>query len=150
NPLFAEADRPLTEEAMAARYCNFYEFTPSKDVYNWIEAFRPVPWTLEVAGLVAKPRTYDLDELVRAFPLEERVYRHRCVDTWAMVVPWTGFPLAALLAKAEPLPEARYVRFVGFNRPEEARNQGGFRYPWPYTEGLTLAEATNELTLLVT
>src|SRR5262249_38393621 len=100
--------------------------------------------------LVAKPRTYDLDELVRAFPLEERVYRHRCVETWAMVVPWTGFPLAALLAKAEPLPEARYVRFVGFNRPEEARNQGGFRYPSPYTEGLTLAEATNELTLLVT
>jgi sulfoxide reductase catalytic subunit YedY len=99
---------------------------------------------------VAKPRTYDLDDLVRAFPLEERIYRHRCVEAWAMVVPWTGFPLASLLRKAEPLPEAKYVRFVSFYRPREASRQSGPSMPWPYNEGLTLAEATNELTFLAT
>jgi sulfoxide reductase catalytic subunit YedY len=149
NDRFGDLDRPLSERVEAARYCNFYEFTFTKQVWRWVDAFRPTPWTLEVGGLVAKPRTYDLDDLLRAFPLEERNYRHRCVEAWAMAIPWTGFPLAALLKKAEPLPAARYVRFVTFFRPDQASRQTG-RFPWPYTEGLTLAEATNELTLLAT
>jgi sulfoxide reductase catalytic subunit YedY len=149
NAAFAEAGRPLTDEAEAARYTNFYEFSPYKDVWRSIDSFQPSPWSVEVTGLVAKPRTYDIDDLVRAFPLEQRVYRHRCVEAWAMVVPWTGFPLAALLKKAEPLPEARHVRFVSFHKPREA---GGWnnRGPWPYNEGLTLDEATNELAFVAT
>ena len=149
NEQFRDLDRPLTERVDAARYCNFYEFTFTKQVWRWVDAFRPTPWKLEVGGLVAKPRTYDLDDLLRTFPLEERNYRHRCVEAWAMAVPWTGFPLAALLARAEPLPEAKYVRFVSFFRPDEASRQTSAQ-PWPYNEGLTLAEATNELTLLAT
>jgi sulfoxide reductase catalytic subunit YedY len=150
NPRFLEVDRPVTAEADAARYCNFYEFSSSKSVWNKVSRFQPVPWTLEVGGLVAKPRTFDLDDLVRKFSLEQRVYRHRCVEAWAMVVPWTGFPLAELLRKVEPLPGARYVRFVTFQRPAEAPRQGEGSFPWPYTEGLTLAEATNDLAFLAT
>jgi sulfoxide reductase catalytic subunit YedY len=150
NAQFAKVDRLLTDETVAARYTNFYEFTYTKNVWNYVQPFRPLPWSVEVTGLAAKPRTYDLDDLVRAFPLEERVYRHRCVETWAMVVPWTGFPLAALIKKAEPLPEARFVRFVSFERPEEAGGQRNRGLPWPYNEGLTLAEATNELAFIAT
>jgi sulfoxide reductase catalytic subunit YedY len=150
NSLFAAVDRPLTAEAETARYCNFYEFSSFKSVWRHVGPFRPVPWQLEVAGLVARPRVYDLDDLLRGFALEERVYRHRCVEAWAMAVPWTGFPFAALARAVEPLPEARFVRFVSFHRPGEADRQNDRSYPWPYTEGLTLAEATNELTFLAT
>ncbi len=150
DPRFRSAGRPLTEEAEAARYCNFYEFSGLKSVWRHVGSFRPFPWSLEIAGLVARPRTYDVDDLIRAFPLEERIYRHRCVEAWAMVVPWTGFPLAKLLRQAEPLPAARYVRFVSFDRPNEASRMVDRSMPWPYNEGLTLAEATNELTLLAT
>jgi sulfoxide reductase catalytic subunit YedY len=148
NPGFAEAGRPLTNETQAARYCNFYEFTSTKSVWRHVDDFKPEPWTVTVSGLVARPRTFDLDSLRRAFPLEERIYRHRCVETWAMVVPWTGFPLAALLRSTEPLPAARYVRFVSFDRPEEAGHMSNRSLPWPYNEGLTLAEATNELAFM--
>jgi sulfoxide reductase catalytic subunit YedY len=147
---FADAGRPLTAEAQAARYTNFYEFSSTKAVWRWVGPFTPLPWQLRVDGLVARPRTYDIDDLARAFPLEERVYRHRCVEAWAMVVPWTGFPLASLLRAAGPLPGARYVRFTTFHRPAEAPRQAGSGLPWPYTEGLTLPEATNELAFLAT
>lgn len=150
NQRFAALDRPLTGEGMAARYCNFYEFSSGKSVWRHVDAFQAVPWSVEVTGLVARPRTFDLDDLVRSFPLEERLYRHRCVEAWAMAVPWTGFPLADLLRKAEPLPTARHVRFVSFDRPQEAGRQWWRSDPWPYTEGLTLAEATNELAFLAT
>ena len=150
NPRFRDLDRPLTAEAENGRYCNFYEFSSTKAVWRYVEPFRPVPWTLEVTGLVAKPRTYDLDDLLHAFALEERNYRHRCVEAWAMAVPWTGFPLADLVRRAEPLPEARYLRFVSFDRPAEASRQSNRHMPWPYTEGLTLAEATNELAFMAT
>jgi methionine sulfoxide reductase catalytic subunit len=150
NPRFKDIDRPMTTEPEAARYCNFYEFSNSKAVWRHIQSFEPIPWNLRVDGLVAKPRTFDLDDLLKVFSLEERIYRHRCVEAWAMVVPWTGFPLAALLRKVEPLPEARYVRFVSFDRPEQASRQGSRSMPWPYTEGLTLAEAGNELAFIAT
>jgi sulfoxide reductase catalytic subunit YedY len=150
NADFKETDRAISPEAPVARYCNFYEFSKTKQVWRHVEPFQPVPWQLEVTGLVGKPRTYDQDSLVRAFPLEERVYRHRCVEAWAMVVPWTGFPLAKLIRAAEPLMEARFVRFVSFDRPQEASRQSGRHEPWPYTEGLTLGEATNELAFIAT
>ena len=148
NPRFSEVDRPLTAEAAAARYCNFYEFSSSKQVWRYIDHFQPLPWTLEVGGQVAKPRTFDLDDLKKTFSLEERIYRHRCVEAWAMVVPWTGFPLADLVRKVEPLPSARFVRFETFYRPAEASGQRYGSQPWPYTEGLTLAEAVNELAFI--
>jgi methionine sulfoxide reductase catalytic subunit len=150
NASFRDLDRPLTDEAEAARYCNFYEFSTFKDVWRSVRPFNPVPWTLEVTGLVAEPRTFDFDDLVHAFPLEERKYRHRCVETWAMAVPWTGFPLAELVRKVQPLPGAKFVRFVTFQRPQEASRQANRFEPWPYNEGLTLAEATNELAFIAT
>jgi methionine sulfoxide reductase catalytic subunit len=150
SPRFATVDRPLTAESEAARYCNFYEFSITKEVWRYVEPFHPLPWQLEVTGLVARPRTFDLDDLTRQFPLEERIYRHRCVEAWAMAVPWTGFPLAALVKHVEPLAAARFVRFVTFDRPAEASRQQSRELPWPYTEGLTLAEATNELAFLAT
>jgi sulfoxide reductase catalytic subunit YedY len=150
SPRWAELERPLTAESVAARYCNFYEFSSGKQVWRSVEAFQPLPWTLEVCGLVARPRTYDMDDLLRAFPLEERLYRHRCVEAWAMAVPWTGFPLAALVKAVEPLAAARYVRFVSFHRPDVCDRQRYRGMPWPYTEGLTLAEALNELTFVAT
>jgi sulfoxide reductase catalytic subunit YedY len=150
NPVFAAADRPITAEVAAARYCNFYEFSSTKGVYAYVGSFQPVPWAVEVTGLVARPQTFDIDALIRTFPLEERIYRHRCVEAWAMVVPWVGFPLAALVRHVEPLPAARFVRFVSFQRPDQAPRQANTSLPWPYTEGLTLAEATNELAFLAT
>ncbi|HET7434829.1 MAG TPA: protein-methionine-sulfoxide reductase catalytic subunit MsrP, partial [Thermoanaerobaculia bacterium] len=144
-------DRPLSNEINAARYNNFYEFTADKDVWKRTAAFHVEPWTVEVTGLVAKPLKYSLNELLRAMPLEERLYRHRCVEAWAMTVPWSGFPLATLLRLAEPKHEARFVRFVS---AQNAAEQPGVRaqpwYPWPYYEGLRIDEAMNELTFAVT
>jgi sulfoxide reductase catalytic subunit YedY len=150
NPSFADAGRPLTLETAAARYTNFYEFSSTKAVWRYISAFKPIPWTVEVTGMVAKPKTWDIDALIRAFPLEERIYRHRCVETWAMVVPWTGFALAELIKKAEPLSGAKYVRFVSLTDTTQAPRLTNSSMPWPYNEGLTLAEATNPLTFMAT
>ena len=143
--------RPETDEAVAARFNNFYEFSSDKEkVAPLAGNFRMRPWTLEVTGLVAKPATFDVDDLVKMMPLEERVYRLRCVEAWSMVVPWTGFPLSALLSRVEPRAEARYVRFISFSEPAPPGMRSMRWIPWPYHEALTLAEATNELTLLAT
>lgn len=144
-------DRPLTEELIAATYNNFYEFSSGKSVWKHIEKMKTRPWTVEVAGLVEKPRVYDIDELVRLMRLEERLYRLRCVEAWAMAVPWTGFPMRDFVKLARPLSSANFVRMTTFMKPEWASGQR-FRFwqPWPYEEGLTMAEATNELTLLAT
>jgi sulfoxide reductase catalytic subunit YedY len=140
----------ITRESVAASYNNFYEFTSGKDVRKYVSGFRTDPWTVEVTGLVAKPRTYDLDDL-RRFGVEERVYRFRCVETWAMVIPWSGFPLAKLLLASEPRHDARYVRFVSFADPAQ---MPGVREkpwaPWPYYEGLRIDEAMHELALVAT
>ena len=151
NPDFAALDRPLTGEGVAAAYNNFYEFGRSKDVVEQATKLTTDPWTVEVGGLVHKPATYDLDDLARRMPLEERLYRFRCVETWAMAVPWTGFPMKALIDAVEPFSDVRYVRMTTFFNPEEAAGQWRFpEWPWAYTEGLSMAEATNELTLLAT
>jgi sulfoxide reductase catalytic subunit YedY len=131
-----EYGRDETLHRAAAEYTNFYEFSTGKDSWRYVAAFKPSPWTLEVSGLCAKPRTFDLDDLFKTFALEERAYRHRCVETWAMCVPWTGFALRALLKLVEPKPEARFLSFETFERRNEAP---GFDrapdLPWPYTEG---------------
>jgi sulfoxide reductase catalytic subunit YedY len=144
--------RAETDRAEAARYTNFYEFSSFKWTWRYIDDFRPYPWQLSVGGLCHRPRTFQLDDLMREFSAElaERQYRHRCVERWAMAIPWTGIPLASLLQAAEPQATATHVRFVSFQRPEEAPHQRSDEYPWPYTEGLTLGEAMNELTLLAT
>ncbi len=142
-------DRPPTDEAYAASYNNFYEFSTFKSsVYKKTARLRTSPWQIEVGGLVERPRLFEIAELLRAMPLEERLYRFRCVEAWAMVVPWTGFPLRELIKRIQPLSAARYVRFVTFMKPDDAPNQSPSYGPWPYTEGLTMAEAMNELTLL--
>lgn len=146
-----EYGRPETSRVEAAQYSNFYEFTSHKDVYRHVQDFQSSPWAFEVTGLCAKPRRFDLDDVYREFTLQERAYRHRCVETWAMCVPWTGFPLRELLQAVEPSPQTSYVEFVTAQRPAEMPNLSRSRgYPWPYTEGLTLAEALNELTFVAT
>lgn len=144
-------DRPLTDENYAASYNNFYEFSTFKGgVYKNAARWRTNPWQIEIAGLIDKPRIFEIDELMHALPLEERLYRFRCVEAWAMAVPWTGFPLPALIKLVQPLSSARYVKFVTFMKPDQVPNQSSSYGPWPYTEGLTMAEATNELTMLAT
>jgi methionine sulfoxide reductase catalytic subunit len=151
NPAYGLGGRALTPEAKAAAYNNFYELTSDKDRVWKLAAGYPVePWTIEVRGQVARPRTLDLDEVMRRFPLEERLYRLRCVERWAMQVPWTGFPLRRLIDSVEPLSTARYVRFVSFTDPERLPGQKETPwYPWPYREALRLDEARHDLTFVV-
>lgn len=131
-------------------YNNYYEFTTDKEgVASLAADFPTSPWQVEVGGLVHNPRTYDIDAL-RGFPQEERIYRLRCVEAWSMVIPWTGFPLAALLAEAEPMTSAKYVAFTTILDKEHMPGASSPFYPWPYTEGLRLDEAMNNLALLVT
>ena len=154
NPTFATLPegRVLTDFENAASFNNFDEFTVSKrDVWKKVGAYKTRPFTVEVGGLVDHPKTYDIDDLLRAMPHEERIYRFRCVEAWSMVLPWTGFPLSALIAAVSPKPEAKYVRFWTFTDVEQM--PGVFNaphYPWPYFEALRLDEAMNELTLLAT
>ncbi|HEX2834943.1 MAG TPA: protein-methionine-sulfoxide reductase catalytic subunit MsrP [Thermoanaerobaculia bacterium] len=144
NPRYT-LDRPLTDQITAASYNNFYEFTSNKDVWRRTGAFVIDPWSVEVAGLVAKPRVYSLDEILR-LPREERLYRHRCVETWAMAVPWLGFPLSRLLLAASPLSSARYVRFLSVQAPAQMPAMAARPWEqWPYYEGLRLDEAMHEL-----
>ena len=151
NPTSA-GERSITPEDVAGSYNNFYEFSTDKQQVRFlVDRFEPRPWEVEVTGLVKNPKVYDIDDLIRRMPLEERIYRFRCVEAWAMTVPWTGFPFKALIDEVQPLSSARYVRLVTFIRPEQAPGQKNQPwYPWPYFEGLTLQEATNELTLLTT
>ncbi len=147
-----EYGRPETIESEAARYTNFYEFSSFKWSWRLVEGFRSDPWTLTIDGLCRKPLKLDTDSLLKRYAatLTERQYRHRCVERWAMAIPWTGIPLAEVIRDVDPLAEATHVRFVTFNRPDQAPGMADKRFPWPYTEGLTLAEATSELTFLAT
>ena len=149
NPKYA-LDRPLTDEKYPTHYNNFYEFGTDKDIVDAAQALPIRPWTITIDGMVDKKMTIDIDDLLKKMPLEERLYRHRCVEAWSFTVPWTGFPLAALVDMAKPLGSAKYLKMVTFMDPKVAPEQKKFFYPWPYTEGLTIAEATNELSFLVT
>lgn len=143
-------DRPISEASLVTSYNNFYEFGSHKHIANAAQSLQLKPWQVKIDGLVETERTFDAEELIRKLPLEERLYRHRCVEAWSMAVPWTGFPLAALVDLAQPLSAARYLRMETFLRPDEAPGQRAGWYPWPYVEALLLAEATNELAFIAT
>ena len=142
---------PLTPFDDVSHYNNYYEFSSDKEaVAGLSKVFKSNPWTVEVYGLVNKPKTYGLEDLLAKFTQEERVYRLRCIEGWSMVIPWTGFSLASLLKEVEPTSDAKYVRFESVLRPEEMQRQGNPFYPWPYQEGLRIDEAMHDLTLLAT
>jgi sulfoxide reductase catalytic subunit YedY len=141
--------RAITEEKYATTYNNYYEFGESKTIWRDAQALKQRPWTVKLDGLMAKPRTIDIDDLLKQVSLEERVYRHRCVEAWAMTVPWTGFPLGALIKLAEPLDSAKYVVFQTIQDKTMPGLDAPY-YPWPYTEGVTMAEATTDLAFMVT
>jgi sulfoxide reductase catalytic subunit YedY len=146
-----KVDEPLTPIKDVTTYNNFYEFGMDKgDPAALSSKFKPRPWTIKVDGMVSNPGTFDIDQLIKEFPSEERVYRMRCVEAWSMVIPWDGFPLAALLNKVQPLGSAKYVAFETAVRPSEMPGQSGVfqSLNWPYVEGLRLDEAMNPLTLL--
>jgi sulfoxide reductase catalytic subunit YedY len=148
NPAFAQVDRPVTNEILAATYNNFYEFGGSKTIWRNAESLPTENWQVEVSGLVKNPRTYDIDDLIKRFPLEERIYRFRCVEAWAMVIPWLGFPMNALLQEVEPTSAAKFVRFTSFYDPQITKGPTfppGQFLPFPYHEGLRIEEMANEL-----
>lgn len=143
-------DRDMTPEEISSDYNNFYEFGTSKRIARAAQALPIRPWTIRVDGMVEKPGDIDIDRLIRAMPLEERLYRFRCVEAWAMAVPWTGFPIKAFLDMVQPLGSAKYIRMETFQNPQVAPGQRQFWYPWPYVEGLTIDEAANDLSMFVT
>ncbi|MCA3272902.1 MAG: protein-methionine-sulfoxide reductase catalytic subunit MsrP [Roseomonas sp.] len=141
--------RAITAEREVTTYNNFYEFGSHKTISAAAQRMPQRPWTVRVEGMVENPRNYGIEDLLARMPLEERVYRLRCVEAWAMVVPWTGFPLSALLAEVKPLSSARYVVFQTATLPSVMPGLRQSWYPWPYTEGCTIAEAANELSFMV-
>lgn len=147
NPAFQNLKTPTTEQQYASRFNNFYEFGGTKNIWEKAQALPSEDWKLTVTGLVNNPRVYDVDELRTTFPLEERIYRFRCVEAWAMVVPWIGFPMNQLLAAADPTPTAKFVRFESFFDPSITPGPGpsASSLPWPYQEGLSIEEMNNEL-----
>lgn len=140
---------PLTEADVAGSYNNFFEFgTGKEDPRIWAHRLRPDPWSVEIDGLVARPAVYQLEDILRGQPLEERIYRLRCVEAWSMVIPWIGFPLADLIKRVEPMSDARYVMFETLHDPKQMPGQRRSSIPWPYREGLRMDEAMHPLTLL--
>jgi sulfoxide reductase catalytic subunit YedY len=148
NPKYT-VDRALTSEVTATTYNNYYEFSEYKTLWREAQVLPQRPWAIALDGMVAKPRTLDIDDLLKQVQLEERVYRHRCVEAWAMTVPWTGFPLSALVKLAEPQGSAKYVVFETIQDKRMPGLSAPF-YPWPYTEGVTMDEAMNDLAFMVT
>ncbi|MEO1291788.1 MAG: protein-methionine-sulfoxide reductase catalytic subunit MsrP [Pseudomonadota bacterium] len=149
NPDYASAGREITDEAINSTYNNFYEFASHKRIYDAAQALKTEGWTVTLDGMVEEEQKLDMDALLSKVQVEERVIRHRCVEAWAMVVPWIGFKLSDLIAAAKPLSGAKYVRFESFNDPDTAPGQRAYYYPWPYVEGLRMDEAANELTFMV-
>ena len=150
DPKFANGGRPLTDEEDATTYNNFYEFGTDKSIYRAAQRLPVDPWSITIDGMVAKPRTIALDDLLKQVQLQQRVYRHRCVETWAMTVPWDGFPLASLVKLCEPTADAKYIRFETLADP---RVMPGLRlsyFNWPYVEGVSMPEAANDLAFLAT
>jgi sulfoxide reductase catalytic subunit YedY len=148
NPAFQDAGRAVTSEILAATYNNFYEFGSGKSIWEAAQALPTEDWQVEVTGLVNNPQIYDLDDLLTRFPLEERIYRFRCVEAWSMVVPWLGFPMRRLMEEVAPTSQAKYVRFTSFYDPQITTGPSfpPSRFlPFPYTEGLRIDEMANEL-----
>ncbi|HET9370146.1 MAG TPA: protein-methionine-sulfoxide reductase catalytic subunit MsrP [Vicinamibacterales bacterium] len=148
NPKLSTSE-PQNSYEQITSYNNFYEFGTGKgDPAMNAHALKVKPWTVRIDGHVAKPADYALEDVLKPHPLEERVYRFRCVEAWSAVIPWIGFPLAALLKRVQPTSQAKYVAFTTLLRPAEMRGQRSGALEWPYVEGLRLDEAMNELTLM--
>ena len=142
--------RATTPETNATTYNNYYEVDTDKDIWQAAQKIPQRPWSVVVDGLVGKPQTFAIDDLLRRMPIEQRVYRHRCVEGWAMTVPWSGFPLASLLDAVQPTADAKYVVFTTLADEKTMPGLSNTLFPWPYLEGLTIAEARNDLALLAT
>jgi len=142
--------RPITPERVNSRFNNFYEFGSTKKIFRAAQKLQIRPWQIQIDGMVEQPITIDFDDLIRKMSVEERLYRHRCVEAWSMTVPWSGFPMRDLVAFAKPLSSAKYVRMETFEDPSVAKGQRQFWYPWPYVEGITIEEANNDLAFMVT
>ena len=148
-----ELGNKLTPFANVTNYNNYYEFSTDKEAVAGLAAgFKTDGWKVEISGLVNKPMTMSLDDMLKKFAQEERVYRHRCVEGWSMVIPWTGFALSALLKEADPKSSAKYVRFVGLDDSKQMPGQNDIfsGFQWPYSEALRLDEAMNDLAFMVT
>ncbi len=154
NPQSGKTDErgdPANTYEDITNYNNYYEFTTDKEgVARLSQNFPTDPWQVEVTGMVRNPGTFGLEDLIKAHPPQERIYRLRCVEAWSMVIPWQGFPLASLLRAVEPTSAAKYVRFQSIYQPQNMPGQKEPWYPWPYQEGLRLDEAMHDLTLLAT
>ncbi len=141
-------DAPTSFEDVTT-YNNFYEFGLGKDdPVEHAGAFKPLPWTVQVDGLCAKPGAIDFNDLIKPHALEERIYRMRCVEAWSMVIPWVGIPLAEVVKRFEPQGSAKFIRFETVVRPKEMRGQRSANLPWPYIEGLRMDEAMHPLAIL--
>jgi sulfoxide reductase catalytic subunit YedY len=146
-----DVDEEVSKLKDITTYNNFYEFGVDKsDPSENSGTFRPRPWTVRIEGEVKKPATYTIEDILKPVKIEDRIYRHRCVEGWSMVIPWRGFPLADLIKRVEPTSRAKYVAFETVYRPEEMQGQKRQVLEWPYVEGLRLDEAQNPLTLLAT
>lgn len=143
-------DRDITPEKIATTYNNFYEFGSHKNIWKAAQELKTRPWEVTIDGMVEKEIKVDIDTLLKSMPFEERLYRHRCVEAWAIAVPWTGFPMKALLDYAKPRAGAKYVVMETFEDKKMASGQRQFWYPWPYLEAITIEEAANELTIIGT
>ena len=141
---------PMTQERFVTTYNNYYEFGFDKSIWRDAQKLTVRPWTIKVSGMVEKPFEIGIDDLLARVPLEERVYRHRCVETWSMIVPWSGFPLRSLVELSKPTSGAQYVVMKTLSKPSVMREQRDLAYPWPYTEGLTMDEAMNDLAFIAT
>jgi sulfoxide reductase catalytic subunit YedY len=144
-----DTDEKLTPYEDITTYNNFVEFGPDKDDPSKnAHTLRVKPWSVKVDGEVSRPATYHLEDLIKPFPQEDRIYRHRCVEGWSIVVPWLGFPLGALIKRLEPTSKAKYVQFTTLYAPDQMPGQRRKLLPWPYVEGLRLDEAMHPLTIL--
>ncbi len=146
-----ELGDPLTPYDVITNYNNYYEFSYDKEGIGQLAANLPIsPWAVAVGGLVKNPKTYGLEDLLKKFDQQERIYRLRCVEGWSMVIPWKGFPLAQVLKEVEPTSDAKYVAFQSVSDPDNMPGQHNHDFVWPYREGLRLDEALNDLAILAT
>ena len=141
---------PMTAERQATTYNNFYEFGTDKSIWRDAQKLEVRPWTIKVGGMVEKPFEIGIDDLLAKMQLEERVYRHRCVETWSMIVPWSGFPVRSLVEFCKPLGSAKFIVMKTLSKPSVMREQRDLLYPWPYPEGLAMDEAMNDLAFIAT
>ncbi|MEX0923771.1 MAG: protein-methionine-sulfoxide reductase catalytic subunit MsrP [Rhodovibrionaceae bacterium] len=143
-------DRELTDEEIVTTYNNYYEFGSSKNIWRDAQELPIRPWTVQIAGMVEQEFEIGIDELLAKMPLEERLYRHRCVEAWSITVPWSGFAMRPLVELAKPTSGAKYIKTVSFEDSDVASGQRASWYPWPYIEGVSMAEAMNDLAFLGT